>query len=404
MKPLTILFISSELKGEDLIRTVKAEGCFVLLLTEEKLRDKNWPYESIDEAIFTPDLKKYQDVVNTVTYLNRGRHIDHILPLDEFEVELVAILREHLQLPGMGVTAIRKFRDKLTMRQAAHDAGILVPEFIGIKNYDDLRDYMARVPAPRMLKPRMEAGSMGITKTNSDEEVWRALDRLGDRQSYYLLEQFIPGDVFHADSITVAGKVKFVSVQKYGAPPMDVYQGGGVFNTRILPRDSEDVKAIQDINEKVIKALGMQNGVTHGEYIKAHADGRFYFLEIAARVGGAFIADLVEAGTGINLWREWGRLEVAHLKGETYKLPKVKKEYAGLLVTLAKNETPNLSAYDAKEIVWKAKKPYHAALIVASKDYEKVENILNKYTQRFVYDFLAVGKPVEATRTGYTSA
>lgn len=401
MRPLTVLFISSEFKGEELIRSVKAQGCFTLLLAEEKLRDKPWPYESIDEIFFTPDLKKYQDVINTVAYLNRGRHIDQILPLDEFEVEITAILREHLRLPGMGVTATRKFRDKLAMRQAAHEAGVLVPPFIGIKNYDDLRDYMAHIPAPRMLKPRMEAGSMGITKIHSDEEVWRALDRLGDRQSYYLLEQFIPGDVYHADSITVDGKVRFVSVQKYGAPPMDVYQGGGVFNTRILPRDSEDVLAIQEINQQVIRALGMQNGVTHGEYIKA--DGQFYFLEMAARVGGAFIADLIEKATGIHLWREWGKLEVARLTGKPYKLPKVKKEYAGLLVTLAKHERPDLSAYNAPEVVWKADKPYHAALIVASRDYARVETLLNEYTQRFVYDFLAVGKPLDASRTGYTA-
>jgi len=49
----------------------------------------------------------------------------------------------------------------------------------------------------------------------------------------------------------------------------------------------------------------MVRGVTHAEYIRAHADGRYYFLEIAARVGGAFIADLVDVSTGINLWREW---------------------------------------------------------------------------------------------------
>jgi hypothetical protein len=65
----------------------------------------------------------------------------------------------------------------------------------------------------------------------------------------------------------------------------------------------------------------MQRGVTHGEYIRAHADGRFYFLEIAARVGGAFIADLVEHSTGVNLWREWAKIEVAHLRGEAYRPP-----------------------------------------------------------------------------------
>ena len=73
----------------------------------------------------------------------------------------------------------------------------------------------------------------------------------------------------------------------------------------------------------------MVRGVTHAEYIRAHADGRFYFLEIAARVGGAFIADLVEAATGVNLWREWARIEVSDLRGVRYELPANSREICG---------------------------------------------------------------------------
>src|SRR5690606_32203680 len=107
----------------------------------------------------------------------------YIVPLDEFEVDLVAMLREHLRLPGMGVTAIRQFRDKLAMRQSARAASIDVPDFVQIKNYDEIRDFMANVPLPWVLKPRSEASAMGIEKINDPERLWRALDELGDKQS-----------------------------------------------------------------------------------------------------------------------------------------------------------------------------------------------------------------------------
>ncbi len=399
-RPLTILFVSSSYKGDVMLQTAKALGCRVILVTEEKLRDQPWPRESIDEYHYVADLRHYQDVIYAVSWMCRGEVIDCILPLDEFEVELVAMLREHLRLPGTGVTAIRNFRDKLIMREKTDQAGILVPRFIGIKNYDQLRDYMEQNPPPWVLKPRTEAGSMGILKPQNAEEVWRALDQLGDRQSYYLLEQFIPGDVFHIDTLTVDGKIAFVSAQKYGAPPMQVYQGGGVFNSRILPRDSEDVKTLKALNKQVITTLGMQNGVTHAEFIKAHADGRIYFLEVAARVGGAFISDMIEKATGINLYREWCKLEVAHLRGEDYQLPEVRSDYGGLLVTLAKTEHPDMSAYNVPEVVWKADKPYHAALILVSPDYERIEALLSEYTPRFVQEFTATATPMDATRTG----
>lgn len=282
----TVLFISSTYKGLPMIEEVKNQGLHVLLLTEEGFRDEAWNYESIDEIFFTPDLAKYQDVINTVSYLCRGRNIDYIVPLDEFEVELVSMLREHLRLPGMGVTAARNFRDKLTMRELAHNAGIRVPDFVQVKNYDELRDYMETVPAPWVLKPRSEASAMGIEKINEAERLWRALDELGDKQTYYLLERFVPGDVFHVDSVIENGKIVFVTVQQYGAPPMTVYQGGGVFTSRVIPRKKGDAPKIRKLNQKVAKALGMVNGVTHTEFIKAHEDGELYFLESAARVGG----------------------------------------------------------------------------------------------------------------------
>ena len=56
--------------------------------------------------------------------------------------------------------------------------------------------------------------------------------------------------------------------------------------------------------------MGFVRGVTHAEFLRADSDGKFYFIEVAARVGGAFISDVIEAATGINLWREWARLEV----------------------------------------------------------------------------------------------
>jgi len=232
--------------------------------------------------------------------------------------------------------------------------------------------------------------------------VWRALDELGDQQSYYLLEKFVPGDVFHVDALTVNGEIIFNSVQKYGAPPLHVYQGGGVFNSRILPHDSADTVALIAENKRVIKALGLVDGVTHGEFIKAHEDGQYYFLEIAARVGGAFLSDMIEQATNINLWREWARLEIGKLRGQAYVLPEVRGDYGGILVTLAKQQYPDLSAYNDPEVVWRVDKPYHAVLVVVSPDAARVEALVGQYVERFVQDFSTSAAAMGATRTGQT--
>ena len=59
----------------------------------------------------------------------------------------------------------------------------------------------------------------------------------------------------------------------------------------------------------------MTNGVTHSEFIRANADGKIYFLETAARVGGAYIADVVQHARNLNPWVEWARIESALAHG-----------------------------------------------------------------------------------------
>jgi biotin carboxylase len=294
-----------------------------------------------------------------------------------------------MRIPGIGVSAIAYYRDKLAMRTAAREKGFLVPEFSRVLNYDELREYMHSVPAPWLLKPRSEASALGIRKIQEPEELWRALDELGDRQSFFLMERFVPGDIFHVDSIVSEGKVVFSSVHQYGRPPMQVMHDGGVFTTRTVNRKSKDCEELTELNAKLAPALGLQRGVTHAEYIKAHADGRFYFLEIAARVGGAFIVDLVEHSTGINLWREWAKIEVAQLRGETYQVPLAREDYAGSVLCLAKEEQPDTSAFNAPEIVYRMKKHHHAGLIVRSDRPERVVELLEEYSQAFLGQFMA---------------
>jgi hypothetical protein len=209
------------------------------------------------------------------------------------------------------------------------------------------------------------------------------------------MEQFVPGDIFHVDSIISEGKVVFAVAHQYGRPPMQVMHQGGVFTTRTVDRGSGDWADLIALNARLAPALGMIRGVTHGEYIKAHADGRFYFLEIAARVGGAFIADLVQASTGVNLWREWARVEVMNLRGESYTLPATQESYSGSVLCLAQTAEPDISDFDAPEIVCRIKKHHHAGLIVRSESSERVRELLEQYAEEFARRFLASMPPPE---------
>ena len=387
-RPLTILCVSSYEKGQEFIRTCKAIGCHVLLLTVEKLRHAAWPFECIDEVFTMPEELPLQNLIYAVSYAARSQRIDRIAALDEFDMENVSALREHLRIPGMGLTAVRYFRDKLAMRERAREEGILVPEFVHILNYDHLREFMSRVPSPWLLKPRSQASGIGMKKIHSQEELWPWLDQLGDQQSFYLLEQFVPGAVYHVDSVVWERGVAFAEAHAYGTPPLDTSHHGGVFTTRTLPREAEETKSLLEINRKVIEDLGLVRGVAHAEFLRSHAEGKFYFIEVAARVGGAYISDVIETATGINLWREWARLEVSAGK-DPYHLPAKRDDYAGVILSLARQEHPDTSAYTDPEISYRVTKYHHAGFILKSQSHERIKQLLDSYAQRFHNDFVA---------------
>ncbi len=391
-RPLTFLCITTYEKGQDFMRECKRQGCVVILLTAEKLKNADWPRESLEDTFYLPEEIALPDIVKAVTHLARSHKLDRIVALDEFDMETAATLREHLRIPGMGLTTMRYFRDKLAMRMRALERNLRVPDFVPVVNHGDIRYYLEHVPGPWVLKPRQEASAIGIKKIHGAEELWPILDQLGDKQSSFLLERFVPGEVYHVDSIVSENEVVFANVSKYGKPPMNVAQGGGIFTTFTVPRGSAADANLREINGNIIGALGLVRGVAHAEFIEAQADGNFYFLECAARVGGAYINEMVEAATGINLWREWARIEIAGGNG-SYRLPATREDYGGVILSLARQENPDTAGYDDPEVHLRIKRHHHAGLVLRSEDAHRIPALLESYAQRFGEEFLAVAPP-----------
>ncbi len=396
---LTILCVATYFKGEAFLREAKQQGCTVLLLTSDKLANDAWPRESIDEIHSIPRDADDARIKRTVDAIARRRRIDRLTALDDFDVEMGAMLREHLQLAGIGRTTASRFRDKLAMRMTAKRLGIPVPEFAPVFTDEDVNAWAARVPPPWVLKPRSSAAAIGIKKVHSHDEMWRALHAAGDERSNCILEQFVPGDVYHVDSIIWDGVVVFAVAFKYGRPPMQIAHEGGIFITRRLADESEEGAALLALNRRLQDGLGLHRGVSHSEFIRASgsdgtAGGGFVFLETSARVGGAFIVDTIEAGTGINLWREWAKIEVAGENG-SYRVPPHREDHSGIVLSLARQEAPDMSGYVDPEITTRIRKHHHAGLIVASPDPHRVEALIADYTERFYRDFFATAPPPE---------
>jgi biotin carboxylase len=399
--PVHVVCVASYFKGEEFLRESKRQGARVELLTRQRTEREPWPRDALDAVHFLPDEAGAELLIHAAAQLARERRIDALVALEEFDIITTALAREHLRLPGMDASRARLFRDKLAMRMCARDAGLRVPDFVPLFNFQEVGEYMERAAPPWVVKPRSDVSASGIRRLDEAEQVWRAIEALDarealqDKSSYYLLEKFVAGEVFHVDSVVEDGEVIFHGVSRYGRPPMKVAHEGGVFTSYTVEYDSSEREELSRLNAELLAALGLRRGASHAEFIRGEEDGEFYFLEVAARVGGAHIAETLEAASGFNLWREWARVEVENARGGRVGRLEPRREYGGIALSLARQERPDTSAYTDPEIVFRVDKPHHVGLVVRSESLERVRALLEDYAERFERDFSAYVPPPE---------
>jgi hypothetical protein len=95
---------------------------------------------------------------------------------------------------------------------------------------------------------------------------------------------------------------------------------------------------------------------------------------------------MVEAATGINLWREWARIELTAADGD-YSLPANREDYGGVIITLARQEHPDTAAYADPEIAHRLVRRYHAGFVLAASTPDRIQALLDDYSNRFAEDF-----------------
>jgi len=397
MKEKTIVCISCYYKGYDFMDEMHQLGNKVILITSENFKDKNWPWFAISEVYYMQELEpsvwNLDHLIEGFSFLLRTHKIDAVIALDDYDVEKAALVRETFRIPGMGQTTHRYFRDKLAMRQMAKDSGIDAPQFSSIFNDEKVNEFADQNPAPWVLKPRSEASATGIVKIKSKEELWPAIEKLGAERHKFLLESFKPGDVFHVDSLMYNKEILFTSASQYLSPPMEISHEGGVFRTKTLPLYSEEYRALEKANSNILKSFGLVNGVSHTEFIRSKENGKWYFLETSSRVGGAHIPDLVEASTGINLWREWARIEDALLKNTKYEIKKSTGFAAGLIVALGKEKVPNYEKFHCDEVEKFLQLDYHIGIVYKSDIKEKIQEKLDEAALIITQEYLNILPP-----------
>jgi biotin carboxylase len=247
-----------------------------------------------------------------------------VAPLTEYATPFAARLSAAYGLPGAGVDAADRLRDKAALRRVTRAAGVANPESEAVNAPGQVREFMAAHPGPVVLKPANRQGSVGTRILSAVDEVEQAWAEcvvqdegvmVPDRPFplRMLAERFISGHEYSVEMLLDRGLPVFCNVtDKLLMPGPRPIELGHVVPA---PVDAALELALRRQTEAVLRAVGFQTGTVHCEWI-VHG-GVPYLVECAGRFAGDGIVDLIERAYPFPLVRSFWTL----LKGESLPEP-----------------------------------------------------------------------------------
>lgn len=237
----------------------------------------------------------------------RGVSLDRIECLWEPGIMLAAELREHFGVPGLDTEQANRFRDKEAMKVALDRAGIRTPRHIAVNSVAGCWDAVEQIGFPVILKPIAGAGSADTYRVESRDDLRAILGRL-QHVSVLSVEEFIDGEEFTFDTITVNGEVAYSNIAWYRPRPLVARSNEWISPQVVALRNIEqpDLAGGVKMGFDVIRALGFDTGFTHMEWYRK-ADGEVVFGEIGARPPGAHQVDQMKYACDFDVFRAWGQ-------------------------------------------------------------------------------------------------
>ena len=246
-------------------------------------------------------------VVKAVQQWPDARKLDSVECLWEPGMVLAARLREALGLGGLSVAQTLPFRDKERMKQVLDAAGLRTPRHVRCNTASECWEAAERIGFPIIIKPIAGAGSADTYRVESADELRGVLPRL-QHVPEVSVEEFVDGDEFTFDTVSIAGKIAYYNIAWYRPRPLIARSNEWISPQVIALRhvDQPTLAGGVKLGHDVIRALGFQSGFTHMEWYRK-ADGEVVFGEIGARPPGAHQVDQMNYACDFDVFREWGR-------------------------------------------------------------------------------------------------
>jgi hypothetical protein len=262
---------------------------------------------SLDEYIQVPSLWNSADVIQRMHAELRGQFIDRIECLWEPGIMLAAELRQHFGVSGLSIDQAHRFRDKEAMKIALDAARIRTPKHVAVDSIAGCWEAAEEIGFPLILKPIAGAGSADTYRVDSADDLRNVLPRLRHVPTVSV-EEFVDGEEFTFDTITIGGKIAYFNVAWYRPRPL-IARSNEWISPQVIALRNVDQPDLADgirMGYDVIRALEFDTGFTHMEWYRKE-DGEVVFGEIGARPPGAHQVDQMKFACDFDVFQAWGQ-------------------------------------------------------------------------------------------------
>ena len=240
--------------------------------------------------------------VDAVVEVARRIGVDGVLTVSaDRAVPVVAAVAEELGLPSIGTDTAHLLTHKRAMRDTLGAAGLPQPPYASLRSMADIEAAVTAVGFPAVLKPVDSGGQRAVFRIDSRDELERHLDEAlaESPTSEALLEGFVDGVEMNGIVIARVGEPALITLSDRLRPPGI---GFGVGWIHVYPPSipHDQLRLASQVAVESVRALGLRDAIAFPQLI-ASPDGGVSVVEVAARIPGGQMADLVRHAVGVDL-------------------------------------------------------------------------------------------------------
>ena len=290
----TILFVGAGRHQRLAIEQARTRGLSVVAV------DRNHEAPGLASA----DIGEVVDFMDVPAVVEVARRVgvDGVLTVSaDRAVPVVAAVAEALGLPGIGTGTAHRLTHKLAMRETLAGAGLPQPPYARLRSTGDISGALGAVRFPAVLKPVDSGGQRAVFRIETRDDLERDLVEATAESptGEAILEEFVDGVEMNGIVVARDGKPSLVTLSDRLRPPGI---GFGVGWIHVYPPsvNGAQLRLSEQVAVEAVRALGLRDAIAFPQLI-ASPDGGVAVVEVAARIPGGQMADLVRHAVGVDL-------------------------------------------------------------------------------------------------------